>query len=215
MKFCSTVFLLILVSFSFLTSQNQINVNLKSGDSDTYQIEDIREMIILEDVISVLNISLSADEVELKVNETYLIDYTITPENATNPSVTWTSDNSSIASVDDNGRITAVSTGEAIITVETIDGSFTDELSVSVTPLTSVETYDNGITIYPNPVENILNIESGEFLNFDIIVTDISGNIILTESNRNEIDFSEFAAGSYFLTLVVGDKQYNYSLIKK
>jgi len=60
---------------------------------------------------------------------------TVSPANASNKKVTWSSSNESVATVD-NGVVTPVAAGTATITVTTEDGSFTDtcEVTVEVAP---------------------------------------------------------------------------------
>ena len=65
---------------------------------------------------------------------TYQLEAVINPENSTNTSVTWKSDNKDVAVVDENGLVTAVSVGEANITVTTDDGGFTAVCKVTVLP---------------------------------------------------------------------------------
>jgi uncharacterized protein YjdB len=48
---------------------------------------------------------------------------TILPENTSNSSVTWTSNNNNVATVDANGLVTAKKRGNATITAKTSDGS--------------------------------------------------------------------------------------------
>ena len=54
------------------------------------------------------------------------------PENATNQNITWTTSNEGVAKIV-NGVITAVSAGTADITVTTVDGSYTETCTVTVT----------------------------------------------------------------------------------
>ncbi len=49
----------------------------------------------------------------------------VTPNNADNKSVTWSSSNESVATVDENGNVTAVGTGTSTVTVTTADGGYT------------------------------------------------------------------------------------------
>ena len=137
------------------------------------------------------------------------------PENATNKSVTWSSSNNNVATVDNNGLVTAISEGSATIEVETEDGKLKDIVEVIVSPTTSVETANINIKIYPNPIENRLVIETGDILKYEVVLSDISGNILYSEFDKNEIDFSIFSSGNYFLTLIANNKYYNFKLIKK
>ena len=73
-------------------------------------------------VIKVTGISLNKTSDTLTVGGTDTLTATITPSNATNKNVTWTSSNTNVVKVV-NGVITAVGSGTANITVTTVDGS--------------------------------------------------------------------------------------------
>ena len=73
----------------------------------------------------------SADDV-LYVGDTVTLAATVTPDNADNPAVTWSSSDEDVASVDSDGKVTAISAGTADITVTTEDGSYTDSCRVTV-----------------------------------------------------------------------------------
>lgn len=65
-------------------------------------------------------------------NETKLIEYEITPEDASNIKVDWISSNSNVVTVDKKGKVTAISEGTAIITGITQDSQYSDNCSVTV-----------------------------------------------------------------------------------
>lgn len=73
--------------------------------------------------IFIEEISLDQSEVTLDVGENASLSVALVPENASDKSVTWRSDNSAIATVDENGYITAVGKGTTRITCTTADGS--------------------------------------------------------------------------------------------
>lgn len=81
----------------------------------------------------VLGVSLP-EAAEITNQSTYQLEAVINPENPTDETVTWMSDNTSVAAVDENGVVTAVSVGEANITVTTNDGGFTASCKVTVIP---------------------------------------------------------------------------------
>lgn len=89
--------------------------------------------------IAVTNVAISAASPSLKVGETEQLTATVSPSNASNTSVNYSSNNTSIATVSSSGIITAVSVGSATVTVTTVDGSFTDSTSVIVNSTISTD----------------------------------------------------------------------------
>ena len=61
------------------------------------------------------------------------LDASVSPANASNTSVSWSSSNNNVASVNSNGLVTAVAPGSANITVTTADGGFASGCAVTVT----------------------------------------------------------------------------------
>ena len=85
--------------------------------------------------IKVKSISISNSSVSLKYGETEKLKATISPSNATNKQITWTSSNPSLVSVDAYGTLTTKSnkTGEVTITATTEDGGYKATAKVKVT----------------------------------------------------------------------------------
>ena len=67
----------------------------------------------------------------LKISETAQLSATISPSDAENQAVAWTSSDAGVATVVD-GLVTAVAAGQALITVTTADGGFTATCMVTV-----------------------------------------------------------------------------------
>ena len=86
---------------------------------------------------SVNKVSLDKTELALTVGDTQTLTATITPDDANNKSVSWSSDKPSVATVDENGKVTAVAEGTAKITVTTVDGKKTAVCAVTVTAKSS------------------------------------------------------------------------------
>lgn len=63
------------------------------------------------------------------------IAYQISPEDASDRTVSWTSSNPNVATIDNEGRVSAKSVGETEITVTTRDGGKTDTCKVTVIQL--------------------------------------------------------------------------------
>ncbi len=79
------------------------------------------------------------------VTKTIKLTATVTPTNATNKNVTWTSSDNTIATVDKNGNVKGLKEGKVTITVTTANGK-TATYTVTVTP----EVKATGVTITGN-----------------------------------------------------------------
>ena len=81
----------------------------------------------------VLGVTLNYTELTLNVGENQQLVATINPTDADVKDVYWSSGDPSIVSVDSvTGALTAISSGSTIITVTTLEGSFTADCSVKV-----------------------------------------------------------------------------------
>ena len=81
--------------------------------------------VSVSDVIHVTGITLNKVSTQINKGVTELLVATVSPNDATDKSVTWSTSDSSVATVSSNGLVTAVSCGDATITVITTDGSYT------------------------------------------------------------------------------------------
>ncbi|MDE5849326.1 MAG: Ig-like domain-containing protein [Muribaculaceae bacterium] len=82
--------------------------------------------------IEVADITLDKTEANLTKGETVELTATVTPTNATNPTVAWSSSNEKVATVDQTGKVTAVGGGEAVITAKAGDKTATCKVTVTV-----------------------------------------------------------------------------------
>ena len=81
--------------------------------------------------VSVTGVSLNKTSVSLNKGDKLILSATISPSNATNKKITWSSSNQNVATVD-NGNVTAVGVGSAIIGVKTSNGKIaTCQITVS------------------------------------------------------------------------------------
>jgi hypothetical protein len=102
-------------------------------------------------IVAVTAVRINQEDQTLVIGGTLKLSVTITPGNATNKKVTWSSDNESVATVSSQGTVTAVSEGAAIITVTTVSGKKTDTITITVSKIynqtknTSYETIQNAI----------------------------------------------------------------------
>ena len=110
------------------------------------------------EVINVENVTLNSQNEELKIGDTVTLVATITPSNATNKNVTWSSDNTNVATVN-NGVVRAVGEGKANITVTTVDGNKTATCMITVLPEEEPEPEPEP-TPEPDPEPEVINVES-------------------------------------------------------
>jgi uncharacterized protein YjdB/glycosidase len=82
--------------------------------------------------VAVTSVSLSPSSASLNAGGTQQLTPTVLPANATNKSVTYSSNNTAVATVNSSGLITAVANGTATITVSTVDGNKTSTCIVTV-----------------------------------------------------------------------------------
>jgi len=88
---------------------------------------------------------------------------------------------------------------------------FIDDCSLSVSDNQNLNSL-----IYPNPVNNILNIEAQEYIS-SIKISNILGQILIEKksiSNKEQIDVSSLKKGIYIVTIVIGKTRSSYKIIK-
>lgn len=78
-------------------------------------------------------IALNKTEGVLTVGNSVTVTATVTPDNATNTTVNWTSSDEKVATVDSNGKVTAVAAGNATITATSeSDGDVSADYALTV-----------------------------------------------------------------------------------
>lgn len=73
-------------------------------------------------IIEVESISIDRAELKLGIGKTETLNVTVIPENATDKSLVWKSDNPKVATVNDTGKVEGVSNGQTTVTVTTRNG---------------------------------------------------------------------------------------------
>ena len=174
-------------------------------------------------MISVNGIVLSQQSLQMTEGNVVTITATISPSNAFNKEVIWSSSNTDVATVS-NGVITAISAGEAIITVTAADGSgVTSQCAVTVklheqkdliysegySDWTSSYKYDD---CYESKTYSFY-AEKGDEITFDWVTSsesgcdflrvNLDGKSILSESGENSGNYSNTIESDGTHTLVV------------
>ncbi|MDR1786967.1 MAG: Ig-like domain-containing protein [Treponema sp.] len=85
--------------------------------------------------VDVESVSLNTTSLTLTAGAAETLAATVSPGNASNKAVTWTSSNAAIAAISSDGVVSAVEAGQATITVTTDDGGKTATCTVTVNAL--------------------------------------------------------------------------------
>lgn len=91
------------------------------------------------EIIDVTSVELNKNEVTLDLEEVELLAATVSPDNATDPTVTWESSDESVATVNENGLILAIAEGTATITAKAGEKSATCEVTVAAAAIPDVD----------------------------------------------------------------------------
>ncbi len=91
-----------------------------------------RAEITVTGYIAVTGVTVEPQLLELEPGQTATLTATVEPEDASNKTISWASDDDAIATVNDNGLVTAIAEGTIYITVTTEEGSFADKCEVTV-----------------------------------------------------------------------------------
>ena len=83
-------------------------------------------------IVHVTGISLDRNSAAIKEGEYITLVATVTPSNADNKSVSWSSSSDAVATVDASGKVTGVKAGSATITATAADGGMKATCSLSV-----------------------------------------------------------------------------------
>lgn len=130
--------------------------------------------------ILVSSINLSSSTLNLNVGEYATLSVTITPDNATNKNVEWSSSNNSIASVS-NGVVTAITSGSCIIKAKTTDGSEIESscvVTVANIPVTNLTLDKESIEILVDEKATITaNVYPANATNQTLSWTSSNGNV--------------------------------------
>ena len=127
----------------------------------------IKATCVVTVLIQTTGVSLNYTTAKIWKDDTVKLIPTITPEDATNKNVTWTSSDNSVALVDENGVVTGVAGGTCTITCTTENSSRTAKCTVTVLEsVTGVafasdklslylgQTYTNKVNVIPSTATN-------------------------------------------------------------
>ncbi|WP_395014443.1 glycosyl hydrolase family 95 catalytic domain-containing protein, partial [Robinsoniella peoriensis] len=115
-------------------AEGTATITVTSAENDT--IRDTATITVENgepEIVEVESVSVEPAALSLTEEETRNLAHTITPSNATNQNVSWSSDNEAVATVSQAGVVTAIKEGTANITVTTESNNKTATCIVTVT----------------------------------------------------------------------------------
>lgn len=171
--------------------------------------------------VAVTGVTLNQNSASITEEGTVQLTATVSPNDASNKNVTWSSSNTSVATVS-NGLVTAVSPGTATITVTTVDGNYTATCTVTVTALPRTE-YEIATTMEPGKsyivasgnsgsIYMMSNISGGSRILTGVPITVTNGKISLTATQEAKCLFNciEYTSGNNVTTTLESNGSYLY-----
>ena len=142
--------------------------------------------------VAVSSVGLNSTSITLKNIRNYKLTATVSPSNASNKTITWTSSNGNVAKVDQNGNVTAVNEGTATITARSNNGK-TATCKVTVINPALVAVSSVGLNSTSITLKNIRNykltatVSPSNASNKTIIWTSSNSNVARVDANGNVI----------------------------
>jgi uncharacterized protein YgiM (DUF1202 family) len=175
---------------------NIIVTTVDSGRTDTCEVTV---------QVDVTGVTLDEHSIVVYMGKTAALTATVEPADATDKSVTWSSDDEGIATVED-GVITPVSQGTAVITVTTNDGEHTDFCNVTVGAPPTDAIYSSVYTV--DQTESLLLGVPDEITITDMVANldNAASDIVVLGSDEVEItDWSTHAGTGMAVRLMDGE----------
>ena len=172
-------------------------------------------------VVEVESVSLNKSEMTLTEGKSETLAATVTPENAENKSITWSSNNEAVAIVDVNGTVTAKSAGTAVITATSTNGKSAGctvtvekkqipvtevRLSESTVGIVEGSTYKLTATVLPENTTDSKNV-SWSSNNEAVATVDANGNVTAKRAGTAVITATSTNGKSAGCTVTVSKKE--------
>ena len=136
--------------------------------------------VITSSVVAVTGVAVSPTSNSLSVNSSVQLTETVSPSNASNQNVTWSSSNPAVASVSTTGFVTALTAGSANITVTTVSGSKT-----AVASVTSSTVAVTGVTV--SPTSKSMNVGSTQQLTATVAPSNATNQNVTWSSSNSAV----------------------------
>ena len=160
-----------------------------TAKSNNGKIATCKVTVINPASVAVSSVGLNSTSITLKNIRNYKLTATVSPSNASNKTITWTSSNSNVARVDVNGNVTAVNAGTATITAKSNNGK-TTTCKVTVINPASVAVSSVGLksstTIVKGKTEKLTaTVSPSNASNKAVTWTSSNSNVARVDANGN------------------------------
>ncbi len=118
-------------------TNDNLNANQNINENDPESVESLNNVnsnsnLSTDDEIVVTGVSLNKSTTTINQGGTEQLSASLTPQDATNKELSWSSDNEGVATISASGLVSAVAAGTATITVTSVDGSYTATCTITV-----------------------------------------------------------------------------------
>lgn len=200
-------------SFVELLKPGVVAILASQKGNENYNEADVVRKTITVNPITASSVTLSVQDLTLNIGDSEKLIASILPENTTDKSITWKSDNEVVASVDANGNVTALSVGVTNITASCGEASATCKVtvnpilieSITITPESVSAEEGNSIqltvTIYPeNATDKSIEWSSSDNT---IATVDQNGLVQILKAGRTQITAAAKDGSNVFATCIV------------
>ena len=156
--------------------------------------------------VPVASVELNQTTLELIAGKEATLTATVKPDDATNKTVTWSSNNETVATVDNNGKVTAKAAGEATITAKVGDKQATCNVKV-----TAADVAVESVTLNQSSLELVAGKEAT--LTATVKPDNATNRTVAWESNATNVatvdnngKVTAKAEGTAIITAKAGDK---------
>lgn len=119
------------ITFETASTQQEYRIWFWNNEGGAYYIDDLLLEVSETSIVNVESVTLSNTSLTLNEGESFTLSATISPSNASNKGLTWSTDNSNIATIN-NGVIEAIKEGTTTLTVTTNEGQKIDNCQLIV-----------------------------------------------------------------------------------
>jgi endoglucanase Acf2/uncharacterized protein YjdB len=189
-----------------LTSATQVGLAVTSHNDAVLNTATFDNVSVTTSNVPVTGVTVSPASASVGVNGTMQLTATVSPSNATNKNVGWSSSNTAVATVNATGLVTGVTGGSATITVTTQDGGRTASSSITVTtivPVTGVTLSRSSATIGIGATQQLTATVAPSNATNKTVSWSSSNNTVATVSNTGLVTGA--AAGTATITVTTQD----------